>query len=235
MDLPTWINKDVLLISFSAFFADLGYQTAVAIFPIFLVITLGASASEYGIASAIAFGVGSFFGYIGGLLSDKYSGKRIAIFGNALIPLISLMALTQSVTIAVILFSAGWWARNFRSPARRLMLIAGSPKKHRSKIFGFLHALDIGGGMISILMLLLLLYLGLSYNKILLLTIIPIIRFAKKMPRLLEPERAPIPLPNSFTSLMNEIKVGSRVSITPKANPNIATAKYDAKYPSPYK
>lgn len=175
MDLPTWINKDVLLISFSAFFADLGYQTAVAIFPIFLVITLGSSASEYGIASAIAFGVGSFFGYIGGLLSDKYSGKRIAIFGNALIPLISLMALTQSVTIAVILFSAGWWARNFRSPARRLMLIAGSPKKHRSKIFGFLHALDIGGGMISILMLLLLLYLGLSYNKILLLTIIPLI------------------------------------------------------------
>lgn len=172
---PKWMNKDVLLISFSAFFADLGYQTAVALFPIFLVVTLKASGSTYGLANAVAFGIGSFFGYLGGLLSDKYDAKKIAIIGNAFIPLISLMGLSQSVTVAVMLFSGGWWARNFRSTARRAILVVNSSHEERGKVFGFLHALDIGGGMISVIMLLGLIYLGLSYNKILLLTAIPLV------------------------------------------------------------
>ena len=175
MRVPSWMNREILLISLSAFFADLGYQAAIAIFPIFIVVALSASASEYGIASAVAFGIGSFFGYLGGLLSDRYENRYIAIFGNALIPLISLMALTNSILIAVMLFSGGWWARNFRSPARRSMVAVNSTKKNRSSVFGFLHVLDIGGGMLSVVGLLALLYLGLSIKSILLLTAIPLI------------------------------------------------------------
>jgi hypothetical protein len=169
------MNNNVLYIAFSAFFADLGYQTAIAIFPIFLVMILGASASTYGIASAIAFGIGSFFGYIGGIMSDRYDSRYVAILGNALIPLISLMALTQGVWIAVFLFSGGWWARNFRSPARRSLLVEHASKDRRGQVFGFLHALDIGGGMLSVVMLLFLLYVGLSLNSILLITAIPLV------------------------------------------------------------
>ncbi len=169
------MNRDVLLISFSAFFADLGYQAALAIFPIFLVIGLGAPASTYGIANAIAFGVGAAFGYLGGVLGDRYNYKYVAILGNALIPLISLVGLTYSVVAAVALFSGGWWARNFRSPARRSMLVESTSKTDRSKVFGFLHALDIGGGMLSIALVLVMIYFGISYNSIFLLTIFPIV------------------------------------------------------------
>ena len=102
-----WLNRNVMLISLSAFFADLGYQAALAILPIFLIITLKAPAYEFGLVNAIAFGGGSAFGYVGGRLSDRFSSKRIAILGNALIPLISLMGLAVSPVAAIALFSGG--------------------------------------------------------------------------------------------------------------------------------
>ena len=169
------MNRDVLLVSFSAFFADLGYQTAVAVFPVFLVLVLGAPSYEYGIASAVAYGIGSFFGYLGGVLSDRFSDKKIAILGNALIPLISLMALTTNIVYAVLLFSGGWWARNFRTPSRRTILVEASTAADRGKVFGFLRALDVGGGMISIIALVVLVLFGYALWFILLFTVVPLV------------------------------------------------------------
>ena len=170
-----WLNRDVLLISFSAFFSDLGYQTAVALFPIFLVITLKAPSYEFGLASAFAFGGGAIIAYFGGLLGDKYSYKWLSVLGNAFIPLLSLLGLTTSPIIAISLFSGGWWARNFRTPSRRALLVRSTSPETRGKVFGFLHMLDIGGGMISIFTLLTLILIGLGYTQILLLTIIPLL------------------------------------------------------------
>ncbi len=169
------MTKDVLLVSFSAFFADVGYQTAIALFPILLVIILGASASSFGLATAAAFGVGSFFGYLGGLMSSRLNDKYVAILGNALIPLISLMGLTQSPMIAAVLFCGGWWARNFRTPSRRVILVEATTNRDRGKVFGFLHLLDIGGGALSIVMLLVLILYGIAIDTILLLTIAPLV------------------------------------------------------------
>jgi predicted MFS family arabinose efflux permease len=169
------MNREVLLISFSAFFADLGYQTVIAIFPIFLVLVLGASPSTYGLATALAFGVGSVFGYIGGILGDKFSYKKIAILGNLFVPLLSLVGLAVSPTVAIVLFASGWWARNFRSPPRRSMLVSASAPKDRGKAFGFLHALDIGGGMLSIIVLVAVLLSGISYSTAILITAVPIL------------------------------------------------------------
>jgi MFS family permease len=169
------MTKDVLVVSFSAFFADVGYQTAIALFPVLLVTILGASAYQFGIATAAAFGIGSFFGYIGGWMSSKFNDKYVAIFGNALIPLISLMGLTQSPLIAALLFCGGWWARNFRSPSRRVILTEATTKADRGKVFGFLHLLDIGGGALSIVMLLIFVIIGVAFNTIILLTAIPLV------------------------------------------------------------
>ncbi|MDE1768030.1 MAG: MFS transporter [Candidatus Micrarchaeota archaeon] len=175
MKAPRWMNREVLLISFSAFFADLGYQTVIALFPILLVLVLGASPSTYGIATALAFGVGSVFGYIGGILGDRFSYKKIAILGNLFVPLLSLVGLAVSPTVAIVLFASGWWARNFRSPPRRSMLVLASTQKDRGKAFGFLHALDIGGGMLSILILAVVLLSGISYRTAILITALPIL------------------------------------------------------------
>ncbi len=169
-----WLNRDVLLISLSAFFADLGYQTVQAIFPIYLVLTLSASASYFGIANAIAFGGGAVFAYVAGLIAVRHSRKWLAVIGSAFIILMSLVGLTINPIIAILFFAAGWWARNFRVPPRRAMLADAVNKRDLGKAFGFLHALDIGGGALAVVMLLLLLHFRLSQSQIILATAIPL-------------------------------------------------------------
>ena len=147
---PRWRNRDVWAISLSAFFSDTGYQGVLAGFPLFLVLTLHQPVWEFGLASAIAYGGGTLFAGAGALLGDRFGHRRVAITGNALIPLLSLSALWANPAVAIGLLCAGWWARNFRTPSRRVMLVEAVPDEgDRNSVFGFLHALDIGGGALA--------------------------------------------------------------------------------------
>ena len=170
-----WLNRNVLFIALSAFFADLGYQAIIAGFPIFLVIVLGAPVYIFGVVAALQYGIGSIFNYAGGVLSDRLGKKRVAIAGNSLIPLMSLSALFSSVLSAIGFYSVGWWARDFRSGARRSMLADSTKKGDMSKAFGFLHMLDVGGGIVAVLVLLYLVGMHLPFRIIFLLTAIPLV------------------------------------------------------------
>ncbi len=171
----SWLSRDVLLISLSACFADLGYQSVLAIFPLFLVLTLKQPVWVFGLATAISYGPGAVFALIGGRMADRFGAKRMAISGNLLIPLLSLSGLAALPGLAIALFSGGWWARNFRSPPRRTMLTQAVTREHRGQAFGFLHALDIGGGFLAALGTMLLVIAGVTYTHIFLLTIIPLL------------------------------------------------------------
>ena len=170
-----WLTRDVLLISLSAFFADAGYQALIAGFPIFLVIYLKAPVYMLGLAMALAYGIGSLFAYVGGRLADRYGKKRIAILGNLLIPILSFTGLSSTPVEATALFSSGWWARNFRTPARRAMIGDISSKLDKGKVFGFLNALDVGGGVIAVLYLSIGIYFGVALRLLFLVTIVPLL------------------------------------------------------------
>lgn len=170
-----WLTKDVLLISLSAFFADAGYQALIAGFPIFLVLYLKAPVYYLGIAMALAYGIGSVFAYYGGKLSDRHSKKKIAILGNLLIPILSFTGFASFAAEATTIFSAGWWARNFRTPARRAMIGDISSRLDKARVYGFLNALDVGGGVVAVAYLSIGIYLGIALKLIFLATAIPIL------------------------------------------------------------
>ncbi len=147
---PRWRTRNVWAISLSAFFSDTGYQAVWAGFPLFLVLDLHQPVWEFGLASAIAYGGGTLFAWLGALLGDRIGHRKVAIGGNALIPLLSLSALWADPSAAIGLLCAGWWARNLRTPSRRVMLVEAVPDEgDRNSVFGFLHALDIGGGALA--------------------------------------------------------------------------------------
>lgn len=147
---PRWRTRNVWAISLSAFFSDTGYQAVLAGFPLFLVLDLHQPVWEFGLASAIAYGGGTLFAWMGALLGDRIGHRTVAIGGNALIPLLSLSALWANPSVAIGLLCAGWWARNLRTPSRRVMLVEAAPhEEDRNSVFGFLHALDIGGGALA--------------------------------------------------------------------------------------
>jgi MFS family permease len=170
-----WLTRDILLLSLSAFFADAGYQALIAGFPLFLVLYLKAPVYYLGIAMALAYGIGSVFAYVGGRLADKHGKKKIAILGNILIPILSFTGFASLASEAMVIFSAGWWARNFRTPARRAMIGDISSKLDKGKVYGFLNALDVGGGVIAVTYLSIGIYLGVALKLIFLVTAIPIL------------------------------------------------------------
>ena len=170
-----WLSRDTVLISLSAFFADMGYQAVTAVFPLLIVIELKQPAAIYGVLLALSYGVGSIFSMFGGRLGDRYSKKRISLIGNLLIPLMSISVLFPNIFILGALFVFGWWARYFRTPVRRAWLVEVSSPRYRSKIFGFLHALDIGGGVIAVVYSSVMVLVGVQLRYIILVTIIPLI------------------------------------------------------------
>ncbi|AAT43374.1 MFS transporter [Picrophilus oshimae] len=162
-------------VGFSAFFADLGYQGAMAILPVFLIFALKLNFLEFGIVEAFIYGLGSLFSYIGGRLSDIYGSKKTWILGNSLIPLLSFTAFTLMPVLSISLFSAGWWMRNLRSPARRAYLAENTEDEKRTRSFGILHGLDVGGGLFSIVILIILVLERFPYKILFLYSIIPLI------------------------------------------------------------
>ena len=168
------LSRDAYLLCFSAFFADLGYQGVAALFPLDLVFRLHEPVYWYGIVTAIAFGGGSLFSYLGGLAGDRFDRKSVAIAGNALIPLMAFAGLPHALWLAGLLFVGGWWARYFRTPARRALLVNVTRPEERSLAFGFLHALDIGGGMLSALLALLFIWSHIEIGTIITFALLPL-------------------------------------------------------------
>lgn len=144
-------------------------------FPLFLVQNLHAPVWLFSVVMAVSFGPGALFGLVGGRLGDRIGHKKVAITGNALIPLLSFSGLVMAPMMAAALFCGGWWSRNFRSPPRRAMLTEVTTRENRTKAFGFLHSLDIGGGFLAALGTVLLLTAGFKFSSIFLITLIPLV------------------------------------------------------------
>ena len=172
----SWRTPDVWSISLSAFFADLGYQSVLAAFPLFLVIYLHRPVWEYGLAMALSYGGGAVFSLIGARIGDRIGHRRLALIGNCFIPLLSLSALIANPAWAIGLLTGGWWARNLRSPSRRVMLnrtvTAG---EYRTTVFGFLHALDVGGAAAAAILVIVAIQNGVSFRLLFLFTIVPLL------------------------------------------------------------
>jgi MFS family permease len=153
----------------------MGYQAVTAVFPLLVIIELGQPAYVYGLLLAMSYGAGSVFALFGGRLGDRHGKKTVSLVGNLLIPLMSVSVLFPSVLAVGALFVFGWWARYFRTPARRAWLVEVSDPAQRSRIFGFLHALDVGGGMIAVVYSIVLVLVGTPLREIVLVTAAPLL------------------------------------------------------------
>lgn len=190
----SWRSRDVWAISLSACFADLGYQAVLAGFPLFLVLELHQPVFLFGVASALSYGGGAVFSWLGGRLGDRIGHRRLALIGNSLIPLLSLSALSQSPAAAIGLLTGGWWFRNLRSPSRRVMLTEAVPNVlDRNAAFGFLHALDVGGGVLAGVYILAAVSAHLQYRWIFLLTAVPLVASTVSLSRARAGSRPPAP------------------------------------------
>lgn len=169
-----WLTRDVLSISLSAGFADLGYQGVMAAFPLFLVIVLHAPVWAFGLAMALSYGGGALFAAWGGRIGDRIGHRKTALLGNSLIPLLSLTGIFAAPVAAVGFLCAGWWARNFRSPSRRAMLVEATADQHRAAAFGFLHGVDVAGGIFAAVYVTILITAKVAWSWVFLVSLLPL-------------------------------------------------------------
>jgi MFS family permease len=166
---------NVYMLSFSAFFADMGYQIVVGGLSVFLVLILHAPIWVFALIEAISYGFGSVFSYIGGRLADRFGPKNISIIGNALIPILSFTGFMRNYVSAGAVYIGGWWPKNFRSPPRRTLMIESTSQSERTNAFALLHSLDVAGGIIASVTLITLFSLGFPFSIIFALSIFPLI------------------------------------------------------------
>ncbi len=171
----SWLSRDGLLLSLSAFFADLGYQGVTALYPLFVVLELHKSPLLYGLIAGIGFGVGSLFAFLGGRLGDRVNKKKLLIIGNLGILFLALSGSFSSIWLSGLAFILGWWFRYLRTPARRALLVRVTKPENRIKTFGFLHALDIGGGLISVIVAIIFLVLKVKVGSLIQFSAIPLV------------------------------------------------------------
>lgn len=95
-------------------------------------------------------GIGPLFAFMGGRLGGRFPKKSIIIIGNLDIVLLAFSGIYSTIWLSGLLFIGGWWFRYLRTPPPRALLVQVSAPELRAKVFGFLHALDIGGGILSI-------------------------------------------------------------------------------------
>lgn len=153
----------------------MGYQIVVGGLSIFIVLILHAPIWVFAVIEAVSYGIGALFSYVGGRLADRYGAKKISIIGNSLIPILSFTGLFRNYASAGSVYISGWWARNFRSPPRRVLLVESTTSENRTRAFGLLHGLDVGGGVIASILLISLYLLGFSFAVIFIVSIFPLI------------------------------------------------------------
>lgn len=125
---------------------------------------------------ALSYGGGAIFSMVGARIGDRIGHRNLALIGNILIPLLSLSALVANPAWAIGMLSGGWWSRNLRSPSRRVMLNqAVISDEYRVRVFGFLHALDVGGAAAAAVLVIAALKQGVPFKLLFLFTIIPLL------------------------------------------------------------
>jgi MFS family permease len=184
----SWFNRTVIGAGVTSFLADVGYESATAILPNFLLL-LGLPPDVAARAIGAIEGVADLLSNAGKLAIGWYSdriGKRKAfvVAGYALTgSAFALCALAIGWPLVMAAKSLAWIGKGIRGPLRNAILADAVDEAHRGKAFGFHRAGDTLGAILGPLLAFALIRYWLpaswfnspdeSYRLVFLLTLIP--------------------------------------------------------------
>lgn len=186
----SWLNRNIIALSFASLFADLSHEMATAVLPAFL-LSIGGSAAILGFIEGIADASVSFIKIYSGWYSDKL-GKRKSFT--------ALGYFFAMIGIGAYAFATSWYqilcgrliarvGKGVRDPARDALIVESSKKGYYGRAFGFQRALDTIGAIVGPLFAYILLIHYFSLPTILFWAFIPsiipvliIIAFVKNAP-----------------------------------------------------
>ena len=155
------LPKTVWALGFTSLFMDISSELIHGLLPLFLVVTLGASAAALGIVEGIAEATAHIARVFSGWLSDTLGRRKVlAVAGYGLAaatkPLFPLANSVPLVLVARVLDRIG---KGIRGAPRDALVADVTPEHHRGTAFGLRQSLDTVGATVGPLLAIGLMYL----------------------------------------------------------------------------
>lgn len=183
----------------ATFFSDCSHEMATAVLPLYLA-SVGLGPAALGLIEGVADFLVSLSKLGGGVLGHHVRRKQPwAALGYLVTTLGTTgLGLVQSTGALVALRGLAWTGRGFRSPLRDYLLADAAEPTHFGRAYGLERAGDMLGAVAGPLMATLLVGLGVEFQRVILLAVVPGLLATSAMAflpreRALPPSSAPMP------------------------------------------
>lgn len=165
----------VIALGLVSLFTDIASEMMVPVLPVFLTVTLGASATFVGLIEGVAEGVAAILKGLGGVWSDAGQTRRKWILGGYGISTLArpLIALAAAPWQVLVLRGTDRVGKGLRTAPRDALITAAVASESRGHAFGFHRAMDHSGALIGGLLAAGLLAWGFSAREVIGWSIIP--------------------------------------------------------------
>ena len=145
------IPRGVWILGFVSLFMDVSSEMIHALLPVFLIGTLGVSATLLGLVEGIAEATAQIMKLFSGLLSDRFGNRKfLALAGYGLAALVKpLFPLAESATAVFTARIADRVGKGIRGAPRDAMVADITPPELRGAAFGLRQSLDTVGAFIG--------------------------------------------------------------------------------------
>ena len=167
-----WLTPGILGLGLTSFFADMSYEMATAVLPMFLA-TLGGGAVALGVIEGLSDGASSVVKLGMGYWSDRIGRRKpLIVLGYVMSAAKGLLAFAASPFQVLLVRVFAWMGRGVRGPVRDALMADLVPPAYYGRVFGFHRAMDTAGAIAGPLIAMALIG-SLSFPSIFLVTFVP--------------------------------------------------------------
>lgn len=170
----SWVTRSVVGIVAATFFSDVGHEMVTAVLPMYLA-SVGLGAAALGVMEGLADLLFSLSKLAGGYVGHHVEKKRPwGTLGYLLTAIGSTaIALVHSTGALIALRASAWVGRGFRSPLRDFVLADSVPPTHFGRAYGIERTSDMLGAVAGPLLAILLVWLGVDFRVVILVSAAP--------------------------------------------------------------
>lgn len=165
----------VISLGFVSLFTDVATEMIVPVMPLFLTVTLGASATAFGLIEGVADLIASVIKGLSGAWSDRGGGRRRWILAGYSLSTVArpFIALATAPWHVLALRGTDRVGKGLRTAPRDALIAMTVSREQHGRAFGFHRAMDHGGALLGGLLAAGLLALGLGPRSIIAWSIVP--------------------------------------------------------------
>jgi MFS family permease len=151
--MSSWLNRNVVGMTFTSFCADLGYEMVSAVLPGFLT-TIGVAAAALGWIEGVADALSSFVKLAAGWYSDRIGHRKPIVAAGYFLSGTGLSIFAAAWAWPLVLAGRliAWFGKGIRGPLRDAMLSDSTLPEARGRVFGMHRAGDTAGAVLGPLM-----------------------------------------------------------------------------------